>query len=94
MSDAYHTGFSGWPDGKPHDPIVSSAVKLAEASPLLIGVAEAARLTGLSKRTVWRYASCRKFPEPIRVGGRRLWNRKKLLHWIDLGCPEVELDHR
>lgn len=58
--------------------------------PLLIGVVEAAHITGLSPRTVWRYASCGKFPPPVRVGGRRLWNRQKLFAWIDADCPKVK----
>ena len=65
-----------------------------ELSPLLIDVAEAARLTGLSPRTVWRYASCGKFPSPLRVGGRRLWNQQELINWVSSGCPQVQPDHR
>ena len=61
---------------------------------LLIDVGEAARLTGLSPRTVWRYASCGKFPSPLRVGGRRLWNRQKLIGWVSSGCPQVEPEPR
>ena len=62
--------------------------------PLLIDVAQAARLTGLSSRTVWRYASCGKFPSPVRVGGRRLWNRHKLVEWINSGCPQIAQNSR
>jgi len=61
----------------------------AESPPLLIGVAEAARLTALSVRTVWRLSSCGRFPPPLRIGGRRLWNRRKLEQWVDAGCPRV-----
>lgn len=65
-----------------------------ELSPLLIDVAEAARLTGLSPRTVWRYASSGRFPSPLRVGGRRLWNRAELIRWVNSGCPRTEPGHR
>lgn len=68
--------------------------KGGEMPPLLIDVAETARLAGLSPRTVWRYASCGKFPPPLRVGGRRLWNRQELIEWVSSGCPQVEPDHR
>ena len=76
-------------------PSVQTLLKeITEVAPLLIDVAEAARLTGLSPRTVWRYASCGKFPSPLQVGGRRLWNRQELIKWVSSGCPQVQPDHR
>ncbi len=59
--------------------------------PLLVDVAEAARLTSLSPRTVWRYASCGKFPQPLKLGGRRLWRREEIIDWIESGCPEIRI---
>lgn len=65
-----------------------------DTPPLLIDVAEAARLTGLSPRTIWRYASSGRFLPPVRVGGRRLWNRQKLVEWVNSGCPPIAQAHR
>ena len=66
----------------------------AGGQPLLVGVVEAARLTGLSPRTVWRYASSGRFLSPVRLGGRRLWNRAKLIEWVNSGCPRIERDYQ
>ena len=54
---------------------------------LLLGKAEAARLTGISSRSIDRLVSCGKFLAPIRLGGRVLWNRQSLEAWIAQGCP-------
>ena len=62
--------------------------------PLLISVADAAHLTGLSPRTVWRYVSSGRFPLPLRLGGRRLFDRAALVRWVQSGCPRIERDHR
>ncbi len=61
-----------------------------KANPLLIDKVEAARLTSLSPRTVDRFVSCGKFPPPLRVGGRRLWNRQALIEWVNDGCKPLE----
>lgn len=61
-----------------------------KSNPLLIDKAEAARLTSLSPRTVDRFVSCGKFPPPLRVGGRRLWNRQAIIEWVNDGCKPLE----
>lgn len=43
--------------------------------PLLLPVAEAARLCGLCVRTWWRLVSVGKAPQPVRIGRRTLWRR-------------------
>lgn len=60
-----------------------------EVPPLLIDVASVSRLTSLSRRTIWRFASCGRCPQPLKVGGRRLWRRQVILDWINEGCPQV-----
>ena len=70
-----------------------SPKKTTKAPPLLIDVTEAARLTGLSPRTVWRFVASSRFPAPLRLGGRRLWNQQELIEWVSSGCPQVEPDH-
>ena len=70
------------------------SITRAGQPPLLINVVDAARLTGLSPKTVSRCASSGRFPPPIRLGGRRLWNRAELIQWINAGCPRVEPSRR
>jgi len=57
-------------------------------APLLVGKAQAARLTGISARSVDRLVSCGRFPPPVRLGGRVLWDRKALERWVAAGCPD------
>jgi predicted DNA-binding transcriptional regulator AlpA len=53
---------------------------------LLVGKATAARLTGISARSIDRLVSCGKFLRPVRLGGRVLWNRDRLIAWVHDGC--------
>ena len=62
--------------------------------PLLIDAKAVALLTGLSVRTVWRFASCGKIPPPLPVGGRRLWRRAEIVEWVAAGCPRVRVEVR
>jgi len=63
-------------------------------APLLVDKTEAARLTGISARSVDRLVSSDRFPAPIRLGGRVLWNRDALEQWVDAGCPVPENHYR
>jgi predicted DNA-binding transcriptional regulator AlpA len=59
--------------------------------PLLVNKGDAARLCGgISQRSIDRLVSCGKFPRPVKIGGRCLWDRAKLGEWIRTGCPRVE----
>lgn len=62
--------------------------------PLLIGKAEAARLTGISARSIDRLISCGKFVRPTRLGGRVLFDRSVLERWVREGCPPVAVARR
>jgi len=64
-----------------------SSAKEVNAAPLLVDKTEAARLTGISSRSVDRLVSSDRFPPPIRLGGRVLWNRDVLKQWVNAGCP-------
>lgn len=57
---------------------------------LLVGKAEAARLTGISPRSVDRLVSSGAFLPPVRLGGRILWNRDALAEWVSAGCPKLD----
>ena len=59
--------------------------------PLLMDKREAARLCGgLSVRSIDRLVSAGKFPRPLRLGGRCLWDRERLVEWIKAGCPRIQ----
>jgi excisionase family DNA binding protein len=65
-------------------------LSVPQADTLLVGKAEAARLTGISTRSIGRLVSCGKFPSPVRLGGRVLWNRRALERWVASGCVPDE----
>ena len=56
---------------------------------LLVGKRVAAELCGISARSVDRLVSCGRFPPPVRLGGRRLWNRARLAAWVGQDCPRI-----
>jgi predicted DNA-binding transcriptional regulator AlpA len=55
---------------------------------LLIPARHAARLTGVSVRTWWRWHSARRVPAPVVIKGRPLWRVQELQAWVDAGCPD------
>jgi excisionase family DNA binding protein len=57
--------------------------------PLLLSLAQAAVLLGVSTRTVKRLAAGGELPEGAvtRIGRRRLLNRLVLERWVADGCP-------
>ena len=63
-------------------------------APLLVGKRVAARLTGISARSLDRLVSSGKFLAPVRLGGRVLWNRCALTEWVSAGCPEFGRQQR
>lgn len=55
----------------------------------LLNAAEAAQMSGVARRTWWRYCSSGKAPAPVRLGGSVRWRRSELAAWIAAGCPRV-----
>ena len=54
----------------------------------LLDVRAAARLIGVSARSVRRLADCGRMPAPLRLtGGLIRWRRSDLDEWIAAGCP-------
>lgn len=70
----------------------TQAAPMTEA--LLVGKAEAARLTGISARSLDRLVSSGKFLSPVRLGGRVLWNRRALAEWVSAGCQGCDRQRR
>ena len=62
----------------------------SQDKPLLVGKEEAARMTGISPRSLDRLVSSGKFLRPVRLGGRVLWSRFALEQWITAGCPKAD----
>jgi predicted DNA-binding transcriptional regulator AlpA len=59
---------------------------IPQSDTLLVDKREAARLTGISTRSIDRLVSCGKFLPPVRLGGRTLWNRRALEIFAESGC--------
>lgn len=53
-------------------------------APLLIDAPSAARLIGLSERTMWRLVKSQAVPH-IRIGRRVLFMRERLVDWLKEG---------
>jgi predicted DNA-binding transcriptional regulator AlpA len=62
----------------------------ADLAPLLIGVAEVARLTGVCQRTIWALSASAAMPGPVSIGARRLWKYDAIQAWVAGGCQPVE----
>jgi predicted DNA-binding transcriptional regulator AlpA len=61
-----------------------------DPEPMLVDKRFAARLTGISERSIDRLVSCGKFIRPTRIGGRVMFHRRRLEEWVEHGCPPVE----
>ena len=49
---------------------------------LLLNVRGVSELLGISERTVWKMASCRELPAPLRIGRSQRWSKKALEEWV------------
>lgn len=59
----------------------------SSSEPLMVrGLAEAARLTGLGERTVWRLTNMNALPHR-RCGRALLFVPAELKAWVNSGCP-------
>lgn len=71
----------------------------AIASVLLIDVKELARITGLSRATIWRHHDEGILPCGVKIGRSVRWRLRTgnpktgILDWVEAGCPRcVESD--
>lgn len=55
----------------------------------LLSADESATVSGMGRRTWWRYVSSGRAPQPVRVGGLVRWRKSELIAWIQAGCPRV-----
>lgn len=47
------------------------------------------QVTGMSKRTIYRFSASGRMPPPIRLSARLVrWNRSEIMAWIADGCPD------
>lgn len=58
-------------------------IKTAE----LITAKDLSELLNISIRTIWRMDATAELPRSIRLGRSVRWNRKDVLLWIEIGCP-------
>jgi len=55
--------------------------------PVMVSVAEVARMLACSTRTVYRLVDAGRIPRPVRLGGMLRWVRGSFEQWIAQGCP-------
>ena len=56
--------------------------------PELLTLREAAKLCGVSQRTVWGWAVAGISPPPLRIGrGTVRYSRRAYVDWCNRGCP-------
>ena len=46
-------------------------------------------ILGVSKRTVWRWRSSGKIPEPVTIAGSTRWRSTVIRSWVEDGCLEL-----
>jgi len=61
----------------------------AAATPLLLDVAEVARLLTCSKPHVRRLADAGRMPRPVKLGTLVRWKRAEIEQWLTAGCPDA-----
>ena len=61
--------------------------KINEAAQVFVTAKEIAKMLGVSRRTIWRWDTCEKVPEPIRIGKAVRWRRHDIEEWVKDGCP-------
>ncbi len=68
--------------------------KTDEVQAELLTTIQAARLAGVSERTMWSWSRSGLAPAPLKIGhGLRpavRFRKSELLSWIAAGCPRVE----
>jgi len=67
-----------------------SAENITSEQPLLLNVREAAELLGISRSFLYELTAKPDFPvPPIQLGAKIMFNKKKLLKWIEMDCPKT-----
>ncbi len=62
-------------------------MNVLETPQLLLTAKQVAALLGISWRTVYRLNDSGKMPKAVKVSGATRWNKKAILRWIELDCP-------
>ncbi|MBA4016457.1 MAG: DNA-binding protein [Pirellula sp.] len=69
----------------------TDALNDVHSESLLLTTAEAARLSGIGERTLWRWSRSGIAPAPIKIGGSAVrYRRRDIEAWISAGCPRVD----
>ena len=75
---------------QPADANNSASSPTPAGDPLLIDLAEAARLLSLSAKTAKRMAAAGELPGVVRLRRRVLVSMTALRQWIEKGCPALD----
>jgi predicted DNA-binding transcriptional regulator AlpA len=71
--------------------IIARASAASATAPVkLLDVTDVASLLGCSPRHVQRLSQSGRMPPPFKLGQLVRWDHKRLMVWIEEGCPEVE----
>lgn len=70
-------------------------MQIEEASPpvpeQLLRVPDIARKLRCSPRQIHRLVAAGRLPKPLRIGGMLRWPPSVIQHWIDAGCPTIQI---
>jgi predicted DNA-binding transcriptional regulator AlpA len=59
--------------------------------PVLLTIAEMAKLCGIGERSLWRLSRSGGAPRPVKIGSTTVrYRRDEYLAWIEAGCPRVD----
>jgi len=61
---------------------MTTAQKTEKSPPLLVPVAEAARILSIGKSTFWRHVAEKRLPQPVKIGGATRWRVSDLQRYI------------
>jgi predicted DNA-binding transcriptional regulator AlpA len=85
LQQAIRRGLDAVPKAVPAPSVSEKRMAVGEPQPahLLLRPREAAKLLGISERTLWGYSRSGQLPEPIRVGNNVRYSIDQLREWID-----------
>jgi len=52
----------------------------------LLTQAEVAKMLGVSRQWIYRHRKIGDFPEPISIGGKRMWAENTINNWVKLNA--------
>ncbi len=60
----------------------------------LLSAKALAKMLSISVRSIWRYRSAQRLPEPVKVGGAIRWRQADINLFLDCNCDMSEFQAR